>query len=152
MALISMYKLKNRNFLNFAVFVIALLLLCSENVISQTHKEKEVMKIFNQFEEGLTSGAVDKFSNYFSSKNYISLRNGYTGYYSANQSYYVIKDYLSIYQPISFKLTNIVSETSTPFASGVLRYSSKGIRNFAMVFISLQYSNNTWRISQITIN
>lgn len=147
-----MSQRKNRNQLSPAFFVLALILIWPCYTRAQDHRDKEAVKIFTQFESGIAEGAVDKFSNYFAAKNYLSLRNGSMGYYSANQSYYVIKDYLSIYQPITFKLTNIVTDSSTPFASGVLRYSSKGIRGFAMVFISLQYSENTWRISQITIN
>ncbi len=147
-----MHERKNRNYISPAFFVFSLILIWQCYAWAQDHSDKEVAKIFTQFEAGITDRAVDKFSNYFAAKNYLSLRNGSTGYYSANQSYYVIKDYLSIYQPITFKLTNIVTDSSTPFASGVLRYSSKGIRGFAMVFISLQYSENAWRISQITIN
>jgi hypothetical protein len=123
-----------------------------QNIFGQESKIREAQKIFMLFEEGINSAAVDKFSNYFSAKNYFSFNDGTTGYYSANQSYYVIKDFLSIYQPISFKLTNIVTETATPFASGSLRYNNKGIRGNAMVFVSLQLTDNKWRISQITIN
>ncbi len=123
-----------------------------QNIIAQESKSKEAQKIFLRIEEGINTGAVDKFSNYFSAKNYFSFNGGTTGYYSANQSYYVIKDFLSIYQTISFKLTNIVTDTSTPFASGNLRYNNKGIRGNAIVFISLQLIDNNWRISQITIN
>ena len=119
---------------------------------AQENKSREAQKVFLRLEEGISTSAVDKFSNYFSTKNYFSLNGGTTGYYSANQSYYVIKDFLSIYQPISFKLTNIVTETATPFASGNLRYNNKGIRGNAVVFISLQLIDNQWRISQITIN
>jgi hypothetical protein len=134
-----------------------LILLLSFNAIlqivsAQETKSREAQKVFLRVEEGISSAAVDKFSNYFSEKNYFSLNGGTTGYYSANQSYYVIKDFLSIYQPISFKLTNIVIETATPFASGNLRYNNKGIRGNAVVFISLQLVDNQWRISQITIN
>ncbi|MEW5843398.1 MAG: DUF4783 domain-containing protein [Bacteroidota bacterium] len=152
MVRITMCGQKNRKYLNALFLGLGLLLLYPSYGRSQERNDKEVVKIFSQFEEGLSSGTIDKFSSFFAGRNYISLRNGSTGYYSANQSYYVIKDYLSIYQPITFKLTNIVADSSTPFASGVLRYSSKGIRGFAMVFISLQYADNTWRISQITIN
>lgn len=143
---------KHKKYFAVILFAFGLLALLPKAGYSQDHNNGEVVKIFSQFEEGLASGTIDKFSVFFAGKNYISLKNGATGYYSANQSYYVLKDYLSVYQPISFKLTNIVTDSSTPFASGVLRYSSKGIRGFAMVFISLQNSDNTWRISQITIN
>lgn len=121
-------------------------------IIGQETKLNEVNKLFIKIEEGLNSSAVDKFANYFSNKNFISLSNGNSGYYSSNQSYYVIKDFLSVYQPISFKLTNIVTDTTNPFASGILKYNNKGIRGTAVVFISLQFIDNQWRISQITIN
>lgn len=123
------------------------------NVLSaQDVKTSEAQKVFFRLEEGISASAVDKFSHYFGSKCYLSLTNGTAGYYSSNQSYYVIKDFLSIYQPNSFKLTNIVLESTTPFASGVLKYSNKGIRGTATVFISLQLIEHKWVISQITIN
>lgn len=121
-------------------------------ILAQEKKPSEAHKVFLRIEEGLNSSAVDKFSNYFGGKNYLSLTNGTTGYFSANQSYYVIKDFLSVYQSVSFKLTNIVTETSTPFASGSLKYNNNGIRGNATVFIALYMIDNQWRISQITIN
>lgn len=136
----------------FALAASCIILFTPLTVISQEQKSREAEKLFIKIEDGLNSGAVDKFSNFFSGKNFLSLSNGNNGYYSANQSYYVIKDFFSVYQPVSFKLTNTVTETTSPFASGTLRYNNKGIRGTAMVFISLQYSDNQWRISQITIN
>jgi hypothetical protein len=119
---------------------------------AQESKSREAQKVFLRIEEGLSTSAVDKFSNYFGDKNYLSLTDGTAGYYSANQSYYVIKDFLSVYKSSSFKMMNIVSESSTPFASGILKFNNKGIRGTATVFISLQSIDNQWRISQITIN
>jgi hypothetical protein len=145
--MLSQYKLYLILFFLFLAFNSA-----GQNILAQESKSKEAQKVFLRIEEGFNSVAVDKFSNYFSAKNYFSFNGGTTGYYSSNQSYYVIKDFLSIYQPISFKLTNIVTETASPFASGNLRYSNKGIKGNAIVFISLQWIDNRWRISQITIN
>jgi hypothetical protein len=119
---------------------------------AQDQSGKDALRVFTRIEEGIADCAVDKFSKFFGSKNYISLANGTAGYYSANQSYYVIKDFLSINTPTSFKLTNTVTETSTPFASGILKYSSNGIRKTATVFLMLQIIENHWHISQITIN
>lgn len=119
---------------------------------AQDSKERDVQKLFIKIEEGLTSGSVDKFSNYFSGRNYISLSNGTSGYFSSNQSYYVIKDYLSVFQPISFKFTNIVADSGNPFAAGSLKFNNKGIRGTATVFVTLNFSDNEWRISQITIS
>ncbi len=140
-------------FYNLTVILFTLLIFsyASENY-SQNIKIADVNKIFIHIEDGLNNNAVDKFAGYFSEKNFISLKNGNSGYFSANQSYYVIKDFLSIYKPISFKLTNIVTDSTNPFASGILRYNNNGIRGASVVFISLQLINNQWRISQITIN
>lgn len=140
-------------------YIFQLILLCGillalipVKEFAQDLKSREANLLFIKIEEGLNTGAVDKFSKYFSGKNYISLTSGNSGYYSSNQSYYVIKDFLSVYQPISFKLTNTVLDSNNPFASGILKYNNKGIRGTATVFISLQYADNQWRISQITIN
>ena len=131
---------------------IGLILFNCNPTLAQESKNREANLLFIKIEEGLSTGAVDKFSKYFAGKNYISLTNGSSGYYSANQSYYVIKDFLSVYQPISFKITNSVIDTANPFASGTLKFNNKGIRGTATVFVSLQYVDNQWRISQITIN
>ncbi len=141
-------------FRHISIFVaVCFFLFSSEKAaLAQDSKNREANLLFIKIEEGLNSGAVDKFSKYFSGKNYISLSNGSNGYYSANQSYYVVKDFLSVHQPIAFKISNIVIETSSPFASGILKYNNKGIRGTATVFITLQYLDNQWRISQITIN
>lgn len=136
--------------LNIAFGVI--LLFFAAAALAQESKPKDAAKLFVKIEDGIGSGSVDKFSNYFSQRNYLSFSNGAAGYYSPNQSYYVVKDFLSVNQPISFKITNMVTETATPFAAGTLKYISKGIRTTSTVFISLQLIDNQWRISQITIN
>jgi hypothetical protein len=132
--------------------ILALLILISVNIFSQDSKSREIQKVFSRIEEGIETGSIDKFASYFSSRNYLSLRGGISGYYSENQTFYVIKDFFSINQPLAFKLTNIVSDQSTPFAAGMLRYINRGIRSTATVFISLQWVDHQWRISQITIN
>jgi len=118
----------------------------------QENHNTEAQKIFALFEEGMTTGAVDKFSKYFSYRTYLSFNKGINGYYSFDQSYYVVKDFLSINLPVSFNLTNIITDTSTPFAFGTLKYIKNGIRGSATVFISLQFTNKKWQISQVTIN
>ena len=144
--------LKTYNMLYLVSVFLVNVSLTGSDSSAQELRQRDAQKIFLRIEEGLNSSAVDKFSSYFGDKNYLSLANGTTGYFSSNQSYYVIKDFLSIYQSASFKLTNIVTETSTPFASGILKYNNKGIRGTATVYISLHLIDNQWRISQITIN
>lgn len=118
----------------------------------QDSKSREINKLLIKIEEGLSTASIDKFSSYFNSRNYLSLANGSSGYFSSNQAYYVMKDYLSIYKPISFKFARSVVDTNSPFAAGILKYNNNGIRGSATVFITFQMIDNQWKISQITIN
>jgi hypothetical protein len=122
------------------------------SLFAQEAKSKEIQRIFSRIEEGIETGSIDKFASYFSSRNYLSLSGGTAGYYSQNQTFYVIKDFFSINQPLTFKLTNIVADLPTPFAAGTLRYINRGIKSTATVFISLQWIDHQWKISQVTIN
>lgn len=151
--LVHKMKLNNKN--RAILLISGLVLFFNFNLLiiqAQEAHEKAALKVFLRIEEGISDAAVKKFSKYFGNKNYLSLSNGVSGYYSTNQSYYVINDFLSIYQPTSFKLTNIVTDTETPFASGILKYNSKGVRGSSIVFISLHFIDGEWKISQITIN
>lgn len=141
--------------MSIRTFILLLFLIgfCSAEMIpAQDSRSREVQKLLYKIEEGISSGSVDKFSSYFGNRTYLSLSNGANGYFSANQSYYVIKDYLSIYQPVSFRFTNIVSDSNNPFSAGSLRYNNKGVRGNSTVFVTLQLIDNQWYISQITIN
>lgn len=131
---------------------IILFFLCTQTLFPQETSNREVRQLFIKIEEGFNTGAIDKFSNYFNNRNYLSLLNGTSGYFSSNQSYYVIKDFLSVHQPISFKFNNVVIETDNPFAAGILKFNNNGIRGTAIVFITLVKVNDDWRLSQITIN
>jgi Domain of unknown function (DUF4783) len=134
------------------LFLLLSILFIAGKGSAQEEKGNEAMRIFALTEDGLGTGAVDKFSSNFSERCYLSLKNGISGYYSSNQAYYVLKDFLSIYQPVSFRLNNIVAETTMPFASGTFKFISRGIRGTSNIFISLQRFENHYCISQITIN
>lgn len=109
-------------------------------------------KVFEKFEAGLSIGDVSKFSSFFGDKTYISLANGTAGYYSSNQAYYVLQDFLLFYKPTTFRITHLVSNSNNPFASGEMKYFANGMRGTAQVYVSLKNDNGTWQISQITIN
>ncbi|MBN1216316.1 MAG: DUF4783 domain-containing protein, partial [Candidatus Lokiarchaeota archaeon] len=107
--------------------------------------------IFSQLEKGLNNGVVSEFSQYFYNDTYISLANGITGYYTANQSFYILQDFLSLYVPFKFSFSNISTDINSPFATGSFKYDYKGVRSTARVFISLKSFGDKWHITQITI-
>lgn len=135
-----------------SILILSLYLFITLPVFSQDSRVRDINKLLIKIEEGLSTASVDKFSSYFNSRNYLSLTNGSSGYFSSNQAYYIIKDYLSIYKPISFKFTSSVLDSNSPFAAGNLKYNNNGIRGSATVFVTFQMIDNQWKISQITIN
>ena len=129
-----------------------LVLLCTSSILSQSNESKQIKKIFYQFENGIRTGAIKEFSSNLQSETYISLENGESSYYSANQSYYILKDFLQDYKPISFKLIKRNASEQKPFAIGQLTYSKNGILGESQVFIALKLEDENWKISQIIIN
>lgn len=107
-------------------------------------------KVFEEIGKGLAEGEVSKFSQYFSQQSYLSIFTGINGYYSSSQSFYILEDFFAIHRPISFSFTNI-NAGNNPYATGTLKYDSKGVKKTAQVFISLVATANDWKISQFTI-
>jgi hypothetical protein len=139
--------LKKRVPLFLIIFVII-----SGSILSGNNSRLEPEDVFSAMEEGFSKGEVSKFSNYFSRKTYISLFNGVSGYYSTNQAFYVMEDFFEVYRPVSFNFYSVRTDSDSPFASGVLRYSTKNSRESAQVFVSLRLSEGKWIITQLTIN
>lgn len=143
------------------ITIIIVFLACLSNSFSQVKEHKRHFERYDndspksillKVEEGFNNGDVEKFARYFSSQTYASLSNGISGYYSPNQFFYIIQNYFSIYKPIGFRFIVVNDSTENPYASGIYKYESRGIRGNSQVFISLKIIGNDWKISQITIN
>lgn len=100
----------------------------------------------------IAEGNIDQLSNYFSKQVYVSLKTGERGFYSNNQSYYVVQNFMRIYEPLSFQLTSKLTESVSPYLAGKLICRHKGSIETCQVYISLSWNGVNWEISQITIN
>ena len=108
--------------------------------------------IFQEIENGIIESDVSKIARYFSPKPYLSFSNGVTGYYSSNQAYYVLEDFLNIYKVISFKFDHKNNDGSVSYATGDYYFESKGMRDSAQVYVTLSKIGDNWFITQISIN
>jgi hypothetical protein len=108
--------------------------------------------IFNDIELGIVSNDVKKFSQYFSSQPYISLVNGVNGYYSSNQAYYIMEDFLNSFKVVSFKIEETKTEGHASYGKGDYYFEKKGRREVAHLYITLSKSGHKWYITQISIN
>ena len=121
-------------------------------VIGQTNKLTEDQKIIKHIEDGFNNGSIDSFSGNFAEKIYLSITTAKPMYYSSNQAYWVLKDFIIIHTPAGFKFDYSTSESDNSFASGTMKYIKNGIKGKVTIFITLKKEKNQWKITHITIN
>lgn len=102
--------------------------------------------------QGISSGNISSIYSLFSSQIYLNLSNGVSGYYSSNQAYYVIQEFLKTHQVISLNINDIQEDEENVYATGAYSSLVKGKRESSQIYISLKRSNKKWKITQITIN
>lgn len=114
--------------------------------------DERALMVFQRFESGLKNANVEEFFADLDSEIYLNLGKGVSGYFSSNQSYYLINDFLREYSPISFKIYKREIDTDFPNALGSYFYNRKGIRGNSKVFVALNKTNSGWKISQISFD
>jgi len=109
-------------------------------------------EILEEIEIGFSKTKLSAISPHLSSQIYLSFINGVSGYYSANQAYYVLENFINEYKVISFKFDSFNFNTITPFAKGTYYYEHKGNRSEAKVYLTMKLTSQSWKITQISIN
>ncbi|GEM_PF-1017327 len=150
------------------LFVLILIFNCSEfysqqkgqNLLKQNLQEKQkaikqvpsaaekieiISKLFAERE-------IDQLSGYFAKQVYVSLKTGERGFYSNNQTYYVIQNFMKIYEPLNFQVTSKLTDATSTHFTGKLICHRKGIIESFQVYFELSWNGTSWEISQITIN
>ena len=108
-------------------------------------------EVFNRVQDGLTSGDVGAFSRYFSSQVMVTLKGAESGYYSANQAYYLLTNYIRTRQFARFVFTTVGGSEGNPYATGSVTFNFRGKRETAQVYVSLAQTGGRWLITQINI-
>ena len=146
-------------------FILSFILIAGLLSISSLPQDKEVVdkkeapaykesyhSALDEIGNGISSGKIASISNLFSSQIYLNLSDGVSGYYSANQAYYVIQEFLQPRQVISFKINDIQEDAENVYATGTYSFLIKGKRDSSQIYLSLKRSSKKWKITQITIN
>jgi len=145
-----------KDLMNKTTLIVFLCLLLPLSLFNaQDGKDEDIRKvkaIIIKAERGIVLSQISDLTDNLSSKTYLSLLNGVSGYYGNNQSYYILKNYLNDFKPVNCAFDNVQVKENTAFASGNIKYLHNGIRGSSIVFITLQKQNEKWVITQITIN
>ncbi len=130
---------------------LVLLFFFSCHIISAQDKTSEINFILNKAHNGIEKTNVSLFSDYLNSRVYISLSDGTKGYFSANQSYYIIQDFLNSINPIEVSFETASEDSENPVAFGEIQYFSSGKKNKLKLFISMEFFHDKWRITHISM-
>lgn len=132
------------------IWLLFLLLLFVATPVHYAQTEAEAEKILREIEHGIANGNVEVIEKYLSEQSFISLRNGISGFYSANQSYYMLQDFFNLHKPQSFVSKSRVTSKS-PYSTGEFVYYYRLKRERAQVYLSLIPYRGGWRLSQLSI-
>ena len=144
------------------IIILILILILGQQIFAQEYPIKNDLKsnsqntmayeILEEVEMGISKTKLSAISKHLSSQIYLSFLNGVSGYYSANQAYYVLENFINEYKVISFKFSSFSFNTVTPFAKGTYYYEYKGNRSEAKVYLTMKLTGKSWKITQISIN
>jgi hypothetical protein len=144
------------------IIILILILILGQQIFAQKYPIKSDLKSNSQntmayetleeIEMGISKTNLSAISPYLSSHIYLSFLNGVSGYYSANQAYYVLENFFKEYKVTSFKFDSFNFNTITPFAKGTYNYEHKGNRSESKVYITMKLTGKSWKITQISIN
>ena len=107
--------------------------------------------VFASVEKGLVSGTPELFDQHFDKRVFMNLPGERSGYYSADQAYYLLDEFLRARSLEGFRFTTIDVSESTPYATGGTLLSVEGREGRAQVYVSLSYTADRWVISKINI-
>lgn len=123
-----------------------------QNSLNSNKKVKIQIVILNEIETSIQKNDIKSLAKNFTSQPYISLINGVNGYYSSNQSYYILEDFFNSYKVVSFSFDEKKVEESISYGRGSYYYEKKGKRETAHLYVTLNKAGNKWYITQISIN
>ena len=108
-------------------------------------------QVFDDVENGLSTGNVGEFSHRFASQVALSLKGGESGTFSGNQAYYILTDYLKSQRFGVFEFSTIIDSTSSPYGTGTAELVLQGSKESVQVYVGLMLSGKDYKIAQLTI-
>ncbi len=135
-----------KHIINISLILLTLFVL---ELKSQEDEKEYYREIFKAIEAGIDAGNVDTFAGYFAQQVYVSIRGGESGYFSSNQAYYIIKNFLTARKPLGFSFSTYGVADGIPFATGRALFRIKGNRENVQVYAALSKLNGKWVIDKI---
>ncbi len=114
-------------------------------------KTESVNHAFDAIEAAILAGNVKELTPYFGRQLNLNLRSVKGGYYSSNQSYYILQNFFSSRKIFAFKFTSRKPDDPIPYATGGGSSRMKGVNEILQVYVSLTEVDHRWVISEFNI-
>jgi len=111
----------------------------------------EARQALGAIDAALSTGEARAMLRFFHTKVFLTLLSGENGYYSAEQSYFILRNFFAAHNSTGFSWTGANLSERSAWGVGTLRYLKPGQRGNAQVFVSLTRGDQGWRINQLTI-
>ena len=108
-------------------------------------------QIFADVEKGIASGSVARFSAHLGPQVYLQLPESEGAHYSANQAFSVLDLFLRRHKIAGVKFSTFGTSESNPYATGIVAYAVKGVRQNAQVYVALARRGDRWVITHLSI-
>jgi hypothetical protein len=117
----------------------------------QEKDASEARRLLTRIADAIAAGDSRSIGAQLNTKVFLTLFTGESGYYSAEQTTYILRNFFQTHSAASFAFhnTNVTGESA--FGVGTFAFTKRAQRGSAQVFISLAAGKQSWRITQITV-
>lgn len=119
---------------------------------AKRQKFAQCKKVFVNIADGINYSNVYEVIPFFGTEVYLNILDDEKGYYSPDQTKFILENFFSNNPVTSFKWRMSSRSENYAFASGKYKYSRNGYINSYDLSVSLKYLNELWLIDQIIIN
>jgi len=117
----------------------------------EPEKDAAAEALFRKIEEGIAGGDIGRFSQDFARQAFVAVRGKESGYFSANQSFLIVRNFFASRKLSSFRLSKRESGGSMPFATGGGTFLSRGTMESFQVYVALTRLESRWVIAQFNV-
>jgi hypothetical protein len=116
-----------------------------------TMRMASINRILLDIQNGIMNGNVSAFSSYIAPQIYLNLLNTDEGYFSSNQSSFILQHFFSSVRMLTFRFTTVHTEGLNTYATGGGTFMRKGSPEIVQIYVAMKYRDGDWIMTQFNI-
>ncbi len=123
----------------------------AETLQEKVEQVNQLSKIISEIEKALQNNSAEELSHFFTKKISISLRGTESGTFSANQGYYIIREFFAKQKLTNFRFTSKGTSGDELYATGGGTLFIRGKREVVQIYVGFLKSGSSYLITQFNI-